>query len=422
LYYVTRRFKSTVARGGRASGFAKATSRHEEEIQVQRHTEGHRARLALALAIPITLLACTGSPTATPATSARPSTSAQASTPAQASASASATSAPTSGASGSGGTLAVEGGTGQYGDCLQSQWYTPYTQATGTTIQVAPEGDGSLTVEQLAVQTKNYQVDVNFAGTPGDVESQGPNILEPVDYSVVNKDQLYDGFAFTYGVGGPPNGFVFGYNADALNGKTPTKLEDFFDTTNFPGKRGILQFMEPDIIALALIASGVDPAHVTPFDYDKAFGELDKIKDSIVWAQSGTQARQLLEAKEAPMELTFSSRIKESVDAGTNAKVVWDGFSVFFDTWVVPKGDPKAADAMKLIAYISSAEHNAAMSQCVAVGVSNKQATGNPAVSDYVVSSHYDARHVILSDSANLQWMEANASDIHDKFQAWKTQ
>jgi putative spermidine/putrescine transport system substrate-binding protein len=180
--------------------------------------------------------------------------------------------------------------------------------------------------------------------------------------------------------------------------------------------------MEPDIIALALIASGVDPAHVTPFDYDTAFAELDKIKPDIIWAESGTQARQLLEAGEAPMVLTFSSRIKESVDAGTDAVAVWDGFSVFFDTWVVPKGDPKAADAMKLIAYISSKEHNAAMSECVAVGVSNTEATGNPAVADYLASSHFDQRHVVLSDSANLAWMQANAADIHDKFQAWKTE
>jgi putative spermidine/putrescine transport system substrate-binding protein len=388
---------------------------------VLRHIPANRSRLALALAVPITLLACSSSPAAT--TTARPSAAAAASASAQASTPGVATSAPSAaGSVASSGTLVAEGGTGQYGDCLVSQWYTPFSQQSGINVQTAPEGDGSLTTEQLAVQTKNYQVDVNFAGTPGDVESQGPTVLEPIDYSVVPKDQLYDGFAFQYGVGGPPNSFAFGYNADALNGKTPTKLEDFFDTTNFPGKRGILQFMEPDIIALALIASGVDPAHVTPFDYNKAFAELDKIKPNIVWAQSGTQARQLLEAKEAPMELTFSSRIKESVDAGTNAKIVWDGFSVFFDTWVVPKGDPKSADAMKLIAYISSPEHNGAMSQCVAVGVSNKQATANASVADYLASSHYDQRHVVLSDSANLAWMEANASDIHDKFQAWKTQ
>ena len=366
-----------------------------------RRIDANRSRLALAVALPITLLAWTSSPAATQSA---PAT------------------APTAGSVAASGSLVAEGGTGQYGDCLVSQLYTPFSQESGITVTAAPEGDGSLTAEQLAVQTKNYQVDVNFAGTPGDVEAQGPTILEPIDYSVVPKDQLYDGFAFQYGVGGPPNALVFGYNPASLNGKTPTKLEDFFDTTNFPGKRGILQFMEPDIIALALIAAGVDPAYVTPFDYDKAFAELDKIKPDIIWAQSGTQARQLLEAGEAPLELTFSSRIKESVDAGTNAAIVWDGFSVFFDTWVVPKGDPKAADAMQLIAYMSSADHNGAMSQCVAVGVSNKQATANPQVTDYLASSHYDARHVVLSDPTNLAWMQANASDIHDKFQAWKTQ
>ena len=319
-----------------------------------------------------------------------------------------------------GGQITIEGGTGKYGDCLKSQYYDPFAASTGISVVLAPQGDGSLTPAKLAQQTRTYQIDVGSAGFAGDVEADGAQYLEPIDYSVVPKDELYPGFALTYGAGVPPNAIAFGYNPTFVKNK-PQRIEDFFDPAGFPGKRGIVAVTDPDVLAIALIASGVAPDKVVPFDYDRAFAELDKIKSDIIWAQSGTQARQLFDAGEAPMELTFSSRYKESVDAGKSAEVVWDGFSVYVNYWYVPKGDPNKDAAMKFLAYVESKDVNGKLSDCVAVGTSNSLSKVNADMAPYVPSAHLDGRYVNLNTPDALTWVAEHAEEIHDKFEAWKT-
>lgn len=317
--------------------------------------------------------------------------------------------------------IVIEGGTGLFADCLRTQYYDAYTEATGTTVLEAPEDDG-IVRPQLAAETGSYQVDVDFVSSPDLVEKNGPEILEEIDYSLVPKDEIIEGLALDYGVGVNPNALVLGYNEDFLpEGQTPEGIEDFFDLEKFPGKRAIFEFLESHTIALALLADGVPAEELVPFDYDRAFAKLDTIKDELVFAQSGTDARSLLDSGEAPIQITFASRIKESIDAGGHAGIAWDGFSLFSDFMVIPKGDPNGELAMDLVAFISSKEVSGNMSQCVAIGPANTQAAVNPDVEDFLPTSHLDERHVVLTSPDFLAWTTEHSEEIFNKFQEWRT-
>lgn len=317
--------------------------------------------------------------------------------------------------------VVIEGGTGLFADCLRTQYYDAYTEATGTTVLEAPEDDG-IVRPQLAAETGSYQVDVDFVSSPDLVEKNGPEILEPIDYSLVPKDEIIEGLALEYGVGVNPNALVLGYNEDFLpEGATPEGIEDFFDLERFPGKRAIFEFLESHTIALALLADGVAPDELVPFDYDRAFAKLDTIKDELVFAQSGTDARSLLDSGEAPIQITFASRIKESLDAGQPAGIAWDGFSLFSDFMVIPKGDPNKDLAMDLVAFISSSEVSGNMSECVAIGPANTQAAVNPDVEDFLPTSHLDERHVVLTSPDFLAWTTEHSEEIFNMFQEWRT-
>ena len=323
--------------------------------------------------------------------------------------------------SGSSEEVVIEGGTGLFADCLRTQYYDAYTEATGTTVLEAPEDDG-IVRPKLAVETGNYQVDVDFVSSPDLVQNNGPDILEPIDYSKVPKDEIIDGLALEYGVGVNPNALVLGYNEDFMpEGKTPQRIEDFFDLKQFPGKRSIFEFLESHTIALALLADGVAPDELVPFDYERAFAKLDTIKDELVFAQSGTNARSLLDSGEAPIQITFASRIKESLDAGQHAGIAWDGFSLFSDFMVIPKNDPRKDLAMDLVAFISSKEVSGNMSDCVAVGPANTKAEVNPDVKPFLPTSHLDQRHVVLTSPDFLTWTTEHSEEIFNKFQEWRT-
>ena len=147
----------------------------------------------------------------------------------------------------------------------------------------------------------------------------------------------------------------------------------------------------------------------------------DTIKDQLVFAASGTDARALLDSGEAPIQITFASRIKESQDAGVPAGIAWDGFSLFSDFMVIPKGDPNKDVAMQLVAFISSSEVSGNMSNCVAIGPANTEAEVNPEVQDFLPTSHLEERHVVLTSPEFLEWTTENSEDIFNRFQEWRT-
>jgi putative spermidine/putrescine transport system substrate-binding protein len=319
------------------------------------------------------------------------------------------------------GDIVVEGGTGLFADCLRTSYYDAFTEETGITVLEAPEDDG-IVRPQLAAETGTYQVDVDYVSSPDLVELHGPDILEPIDYSLVPQDEIVEGLTLEYGVGVNPNALVLGYNEDFMpEGELPTQIEDFFDVERFPGQRAIFEFLESHTIALALLADGVPTDELVPFDFDRAFAKLDTIKDDLVFAASGTDARALLDSGEAPMQITFASRIKESQDAGVPAGLAWDGFSLFSDFMVIPKGDPNKDVAMDFVAFVSRSDVSGRMSDCVAIGPANTEAPVNPDAEPFLPTSHLDERHVVLTAPDFLAWTTEHSQEIFDRFQEWRT-
>src|SRR4051794_15104467 len=93
-------------------------------------TRSRSVRGTLGLSAILVLAACSSTPAATPVKSAA-ATAAATSAPATAAATPAATAASTAAGSGS---IVAEGGTGKYGECLVSQWYTPFSQESGITV------------------------------------------------------------------------------------------------------------------------------------------------------------------------------------------------------------------------------------------------------------------------------------------------
>ena len=52
--------------------------------------------------------------------------------------------------------------------------------------------------------------------------------------------------------------YLFVYNKDKYANNAPTSWKDFFDTKNFPGKRGIMDYADQGALVIALVADGVD--------------------------------------------------------------------------------------------------------------------------------------------------------------------
>lgn len=197
------------------------------------------------------------------------------------------------------------GGTTQ--DAQTETWATPYTAASGTdVVQDGPTDYGKLKamVEGDAVSWDVVDVEFDYA-----LQAGAAGLLEPLDFSVIDKSALDPRFVSDYAVGSFYYSFVLGYNPAAFGADKPQTLADLFDLQKFPGKRTFYKWSAPGVIEAALIADGVDPAHLYPLDLDRAFKKLDTIKSEIIWWTGGAQSQQLLASGEAPIGLFWNGRL-----------------------------------------------------------------------------------------------------------------
>lgn len=165
------------------------------------------------------------------------------------------------------------GGTTQ--DAQTAAWAKPFAAETGTNVlQDGPTDYGKI---KAMVESGNVSWDV--VDVEGDYAAQAgkAGLLEPLDFSVIDKSKLDPRFVTDHSVGSFYYSFVIGCNASAVS-ECPKSWADLFDTNKFPGKRTFYKWSAPGVIEAALLADGVPPANLYPLDLDRAFKKLDTIR------------------------------------------------------------------------------------------------------------------------------------------------
>jgi putative spermidine/putrescine transport system substrate-binding protein len=249
------------------------------------------------------------------------------------------------------------GGTTQ--DAQKKAWAEPFASAAGVTIKQ----DGPTDYGKLKAMVESGNVDWDVVDVEGDfaVAAAKAGLLEPIDFSIVKKDDLDSRFVTDHSVGSFYYSFVLGFNKDALAGKEPKNWSDLFDTANFPGKRTFYKWSAPGVLEIALLADGVAPDKLYPLDLDRAFKKLDTIKSDIVWWSGGAQSQQLLASGEAPIGMFWNGRIFAIQADNPNVGLSWNQNLTAADVLVVPKGAKNKALAMKFLAEATSAKGQAEM-------------------------------------------------------------
>jgi putative spermidine/putrescine transport system substrate-binding protein len=315
--------------------------------------------------------------------------------------------------------LVVEGGTGVFGACERQAYFKPFTAKTGIKIIEAPEDDNPATRIKLAVTSHHYNVTVESDYSSTALSSQASSLLEPINYKLIPKRQVVPGLALKYAVPWSTYSYIVAYNKKALNGKTPTRLADFFDLTNFPGKRAMFDYIPSAIIA-ALLADGVSPSKLIPFDLDRAFKKLDTIKKDLILVNTGSQLQQLIDSGEVSMEMTYPNRVFSSIQAGEPEGAIWDGHQIAANFFMIPKGDPNAALGQKFIAFVLSKAISGRLSYCQPAGPGNVLAKVSKAAIPYLPTSHLNLPHVVDDGAAVGKWITQNNQTITDRWNAWK--
>jgi putative spermidine/putrescine transport system substrate-binding protein len=305
---------------------------------------------------------------------------------------------------------------GVYQEAQRKGWLEPYTELTGIQWQESEESSNATIRAQ--VEAGDVTWDVVDVGNDFGLAPHA-DLLEPLDYSLIKRDEILDGFAGDYRVADITYGVVLAYNTELTAGQVPEGWADFFDLTKFPGKRGLWKYSEGGVFEFALMADGVAPDELYPLDLERAIAKLDTIKSEIVWWESGAESQELIGSGEVAMSMIWNGRGWSAKNQdGNPVEMQWNQQILTADYFVVPKGTPNKQPAMEFIAWATCANNNAAPSEFIPYGPTNENATPNEAMVQDLAVTNTDENTAYFDD----EYLAENYDQIEAAFQEWVTQ
>ncbi|RLV57412.1 ABC transporter substrate-binding protein [Aeromicrobium phragmitis] len=303
-------------------------------------------------------------------------------------------------------------------------YVTPWAEETGVTIRQDSPTDYakiSAQVDSGKVSWGLVEVEPNYgksACDDGKLEKLPQRVLDAAEKADIDPAQMNDCaipiLQYTFSIA---------YNTDTFGDAHPTTWAEFFDTEQFPGKRGFWKYVTGGAFEAALLADGVAPEDLYPLDLDRAFRKLETIKDDIVWYDTGDQQVQLVSSGEAPLIQAWNGRISQAAADGESVANEYGQNLVSYDQIVVPKGYANADLAFDwMVWFLENTQAQADDVVASGYGPASPQAVelvpadirddiaGSPAVDDKSAS-------VIDYD----YWAE-NYDEVTQRFNTWITE
>lgn len=275
-------------------------------------------------------------------------------------------------ASAAGKTLVMGTYGGDSQKALEKVFAPVYAKATGNTLETdgVEPSNGKI---RAMVEAKQVIWDVCDGGV-GAIGELGPlGLLEPIDYSIVDKKKVPPEFAYEYGVCNYMSSFVLAWDGKQV--KSEPSLADFFDVKKIPGKRAIRK-KSTGVLEMALMADGVAPDKLYPLDQERAFKKISSIKEHILFFGTGSQGMQLLRDSEVAMCYIWNTRanvLKKETDGRID--YTFKGGFLMPALWIVPKGNPAGREeAMRAIAAFQDPAAQVELLKMLSNGPANPEA------------------------------------------------
>ncbi len=260
---------------------------------------------------------------------------------------------------------------GAYQDGIRAAWIKPFTGETGT--QVIEDTNPTIARVKAMVDTHKVEWDVVTAGGASLMQGARSGLFEKITPEMVDQGNVLAQARNDYGVPSEIFSTVIGYSTKAFPNGGPKTFADFWDVKKFPGKRTLPN--KPDtVLEAALLADGVAPGEVyktldTPAGMTRALNKIRQIRpDVAMWWSSGAQPVQALGSGEVVMALGWNGRFQSGIDDGLPIAMSWDQSVAQVGYFMIVKGAPNKAQAIKFLNYIIKPEVQARFSQYVAYG------------------------------------------------------
>ncbi len=307
---------------------------------------------------------------------------------------------------------------GDAGAAYDAAYGQPFLAEAGITVK--QDGSGP-TEGAIAAQFESGKPAWDIVDAdPFSAEALGKKgMMEPIDYAVVDKAKMREGFGWEYSASSYFYSYIIAYDAKKFADNPPKGMADFFDVEKFPGKRAMYKW-GVGMWEAALLADGVAADQLYPLDLKRAHDKIAAFKDNVVayWG-GGSESQSILLNGEASMALIWSTRAKLiEQDSGGDVKFIWDQGLIAPGAMAVIKGNPGGKDnAMRFIASAQDPARQVIMFNMLGQGPANPAADAllPPEEARY---NPVDPANFALQIALDMPWYEENYGPALDEYLA----
>jgi putative spermidine/putrescine transport system substrate-binding protein len=242
---------------------------------------------------------------------------------------------------------------GNYGgdteEARKKVFWTPFEERTGVEVISADAGSLAVPMLQGEIPTKWDAVHGSIQETYA-AQLHGKKPLPKLpkvcweDLVLPKKFQPYIWQSFILG-------YVPACIEGTFSGTQPVTWADFFDTKKFPGKRAWpAEYFTGGTMEAALLADGVPPDEVYPFDYERATAKIASIFDDLVIYTEYAQSQSFLTSKTASMSFAPNGLWKELEGKGVSMQILWDAPAILDTNGMNIMPEPPNLDAVEALA------------------------------------------------------------------------
>jgi putative spermidine/putrescine transport system substrate-binding protein len=266
---------------------------------------------------------------------------------------------------------------GAYQDAESKALFQPAAKALGITIK--EETYTGIADLRLKAKANAVTWDVVASGSGSAARAGAEGILDKLDYNAIDVSNFVPGTWQDYAVGGDVFSTVLAWNTETYGDRPPQNWADFWDVQKFPGKRAfrnsVAGSLEPALMADGVPMDQVYAVLSAPGGIDRAIKKIKALKPNIaVWWASGAQHAQLMKDGEVDMVNGWNGRFDAAAKDGGPVAYTFNQALLDYDAYAIPKGAPNKDLAMKFLAEISKPQYQAALTNYITYGPTNKKA------------------------------------------------
>jgi putative spermidine/putrescine transport system substrate-binding protein len=310
------------------------------------------------------------------------------------------------------------------GDLQKAQefyWLKPFEALTG--IKAVSTGPVDLGKALTMAQTGNVEWDITMSDPSWTKVAAAKGLITPLDNNPYIDLSVYPASYGTIKWFLPTEVYsqAVAYSTVTFPdpNSAPQSWLDYWDTTKFPGPRGMLTYAYPHL-EMALLVDGVAADKIYPIDVDRAFKVLDKIKSDIkVFWQLGAESVQLVQNRDVVMLDAYDNRFVDLIRSGEKVGLGRKGQVIQFGGGCILKGAPNMDNALKLAAFMCLPQVQASIPKFIGFGAAVPSAYDHikgQLPTDVATYPPYMEGAIIFND----EWWAANQDAVSKRWEAWK--